>query len=66
MNKPMIGNVYECTDARRPKRMRIIELRSTTAVCEVKVIGNHHYTRTTVIRRDRLNGKCHWKLVRRA
>lgn len=66
MNKPAIGNVYESRDSRRPKRIRVIKLWATTVDCETKNPGDRHYGKITTISRDRLNGKCHWKLVRRA
>lgn len=66
-----VGDIYESTDSRRPKRVMVDEIWpefhpsiESFAVCRVKRPGESRYTGYTEISTDRLTPKCHWRKVR--
>lgn len=75
-----VGDIYESTDSRRPKRVIVdwifsqsldrttpyttLATRREIAQCRTKHPKDSRYKGYTEIRLDRLTPKCHWRKVR--
>lgn len=65
MNQVRIGDIYESTDARRWRRIKVRMKNHKYAFCHTKRPGDARYEGRTLIALSRLCPKHHWRLVRR-